>query len=396
MDGSVDLLFPSLKSLSVAGNNLSTFHTPTAPLVSLVFTTVKTLTLDMNAFTSLAPLCSSLIPHFPSLAMLSLQHNKISAFNCSASTTDQPIPIYPSIAILNLSHNAITDSRVVSSLPELFPNLTSLRVSNNPFFLNLTPSTTRGTVDAAFLITVARLPTLTMLNYTSITEKDRMDGELYYLSVAEKEIQKAFESTQSTTSDEFRRTLQDWTRHNELCSRYDRENVVNELVAAQDAQPLQDATAGTVVANQNLPKYPPNTLGARLVTITFQLQNPPTNPQPPTTTTTDTTSHPPHPEAASLTFPRTLDVYRVKSLLMRKIGRTWGLRPLEFTFEIVQDAGEQVEEIPDSTRRIGDWIPVGVADVVVRVRVRLRSAVSGMEEGIGRMALERLVGMMAV
>ncbi len=78
---------------------------------------------------------------------------------------------------------------------------------------------------------------------------------------------------------------------------------------------------------------------------------------------------------------------------MRKVGREWGLRPLEFIFEIVQETGEQVEEIPDSTRKIGDWMPEGVGDVVVRVRPR--PAVSGMEDGIGRLALERLADMMA-
>ncbi|ERF70687.1 hypothetical protein EPUS_02553 [Endocarpon pusillum Z07020] len=392
-DGSIDLLFPSLKSLSVAGNNLSTFFAPTPPSVSIVLTTVKTLVMDMNTFTSLVPLCISLIPLFPTLTTLSLQHNKISTFNSSTSTTDQPTPLYPSITTLNLSHNAITDSRVVSSLPELFPNLTSLQVSDNPFFSNLTSRTTHGIEDAAFLITVARLPTLTMLNYTSITEKDRMDGELYYLSVAEKEIQKALQNTQSTTNNDFRRSLQDWARYIELCDKYDRVHIVGRSIAAQSAHSPKDTVPADAVsaASYRPPKYPPNTLGAQLVTLTFRLQTPSKN-EPPTTT--DTIPHSPTPESVTLTLPRTLDVYRVKSLLLRKIGREWNLKPLEFTFEIVQDAGEQVEEIPDSTRRIGDWIPESVGDVVLKVRPR--PAVSVMEDAIGSMALERLKGVVAV
>lgn len=361
-EDAVEVLFPSLSSLSVAANNLSSFNPSTPGQVRHLFVTVKTLVMDMNAFTSLIPLCLSLMTLFPNLTTLSLQNNNISALDSEVPTPEQPLSAFSSITTLNLSNNAITTYTLISSLTQIFPNLTSLRVSGNPVFLP--PANSAHRTDAAFMLTVARLSTLTTLNYSTITDKDRMEAELYYLSEAEKDLQRR--EALASREDSIGALERDWPRYHELCGKYDREDLVEKLVAAAAAAAALDAGApsGPAPATASRPAirqrktYPHNTLGARLVSITFQLHPPsPTTGGPQETTT--------------LLLPRTLDVYRVKSLLVRKVGRQWDLRPLGFGFEIVRirDAGagaagaagqagkgEEVEAIPDSTRKIGDWI----------------------------------------
>lgn len=221
-----------------------------------------------------------------------------------------------------------------------------------------------------------------MLNYSSITDKDRLDGELYYLSVAEKEIQKAFLSMASPASDEVKRTLQNWARYDELCRKYDRENVVEKLAAAQGFNGTASAAIPSSGPAKEEPKYPPNSLGARLVTFHFHFHRLDSN------SNGNQNSQIKEVQPIILTLPRTLDVYRVKGLLMRKGGREWGLGPLDFVFEIVHNKNraeteeevsqeireeeEELEEIPDSTRRIGDWVPEGVGECAVRVKPRTR------------------------
>ena len=110
-------------------------------------------------------------------------------------------------------------------------------------------------------------------------------------------------------------------------------------------------------------KYPPGSLGARLVTITFLLSDNNNNDKKDSTTA----------QSHTLTLPRTLDIYRVKALLLRARGKEWGLRPLAFDLQLLSpsngDDGEY-EEIPDSTRRIGDWIEEGLWECTIRVKPR--------------------------
>jgi tubulin-specific chaperone E len=324
---------------------------PERTLHDFAFETITTLLLDFSCFISIFPLCRSVFSLFPSLGTLSLQNNHISVFVSPYQPSKEPIPVSASINSLNLSHNSITDPALISSLPLAFPNLTSLRVSWNPFFY----STSKSAEDAAFMLTLARLPTLKMLNYSVITEKDRMDGELYYLSVAEKEIEGALRRTESFENDDKKSVLEDWVRYPELCAKYDRENVIDRF--------YESAKSGTTPNSPEKPRYQPRTLGGRIITITFLA---------------------PSRQETVLIIPRTIDIYRVKALLTRKIGSEWGLKPLSFIFELVHDPKEDLpdEVIPDSTRRIGDWIGEDVQKFTIRVKPRT--------VGMGKGKVERL------
>lgn len=333
--------------------------------------------MDNNMFTSLVPLCKSLIPLFPNLTTLSLQHNQVSTVESPSEPLGDPFPIYPSVTSLNLSHNSINNPTIISSLPAIFPNLTSLRVSANPFFTTTTIHHNH-TEDSSFLLTLARLPNLKNLNYSLITEKDRMDGELYYLSVAEKALLAAFENKLPVSTIRTKQQ-EDWNRYAELCTKYDRENVVNRLITqsqSENPEPEQKQD------QKQKKEYPPNSLGARLVKITFLFSpyhsannNKHPNQQPP-----DPDSPPLHRlNALTLTIPTTLSIYTLKSLILRsKMGREWGLKPLGFTLHLLchplnlgdeyegvgREEGEEVE-IPDSMRRIGDWIDQNTEGSVV-------------------------------
>jgi tubulin-specific chaperone E len=387
---STELHFPSLSSLSIAGNNLSTFYATTAGSIDLVFPTIKTLIMDSNMFMSLGPLCKAMIPLVPNLTNFSLQHNQISAINHPGSTSEEPFPCYPSITSLNLSHNAITTPATLSFLSQLLPNLTSLRVSGNPFFTP-TPGNVSRTEEASFMLTLARLPTLKTLNYSVITDKDRMEGELYYLSVAEKELRTAYGETGSMASDDFRRIQRDWGRYAELCGKYEREHVVDKLGAqTQKSVPVNFSRQYAKQAK----KYLPGSLGAQLVTITFHFHSEIATNTTTTTTTTINNKDDDENRTVVLTIPRTLDVYRVKGLLMRKVGREWGLRPLGFSFDLVHKHDEEGggEEIPDSTRRVGDWLAEELAEFVIRVKPKKeKHDEAGMEstdlEGLIEMAV---------
>jgi tubulin-specific chaperone E len=409
--GSVRLHFPALISLSIAGNNFHTFDTAHIGLSAFALSTVSTLILDNNAFTSLVPLCKSIMQVFPNMASLSLQHNRVSSLTDPESTAEESLPIYTSVTSVSLSHNAITTRTLISSLPQLFPNLTSLRVSGNPFFHKPSSSSAAHTDEAAFSLTLARLPSLKTLNYSPITDKDRMDGELYYLSVAGKEISQLSQRTGGfPTSEDLKTLRQTWNRYEELCAKYEIENVLGMLlVSASNSStaavgtPTADSAPQTHPTGTARSKYPPGTLGARLLTITFLLSDNNDNSNNKNSSTNQ--SH-------TITLALTLDIYRVKGLLLRARGREWNLRPLAFDLEILSlpnsnsnsnsdgaesGGGEVVngngyahaeyEEIPDSTRRIGDWIPEGMRECVVRVR-RRKEAVEGVAQ---RMDLQRLM-----
>ena len=125
----------------------------------------------------------------------------------------------------------MTSFTIIDQLPKLFPLLTSLRTSNNPF-TKATQSHTKDVHDTVFYLTLARIPNLKTLNYTTITARDREEGEIYYLVSAEK----AWTSKRpSTASPESQRASfdQEFRRYADLCTKYDRESIFTENVRSR-------------------------------------------------------------------------------------------------------------------------------------------------------------------
>ena len=317
------------------------------------------------------PLCRSLLPLFPSLTSLSLEHNNVSTLDPDPSWSGDSICAFASIDSLNLAYNAIESPAFISYLPLVFPNLLSLRVSGNSFFEPANSSTVADSSycaqDGPFMLTLARVPSLLTLNYSSITERERMDAELYYISMAQQEIEQAMtRSSEEPLFDICSDLTQNWSRYEELCAKYDRESKL--------PQPATSApNAVSQPSQQDEDQFPIGSFGAQLLTINFVLER--------GTNKADCFGDQNISESPILTLklPRTMSIYRVKGVLFRKIGSEWGLKPLQFDLKLSKkgELGEQQGEdskyhsarqvqndelVPDSTRGLGDWVRTSIND----------------------------------
>lgn len=288
-------VFPNLKTLWLSQNELHSFETAAAPQT---FPSVSTIVLENNHFSGLGPL-ADLFRHFPNVTTLSMQGNRISGTGLPESAQ----ALSTTLASLNLASNAIETFQLIDSLPTLFPALTSLRISKNPLYDSLaaqadaTSSSGRPS-DSPFYLTLARLPTLTTLNYTTISPRDREEGEIYYLFVVEKEIRSKLAATPNPEDPQFLPSLQpQYPLYMRLCAKYDRPNI------------LHAASPGAVLEASKIPSFAAGntkSLAGRLVRTTFYLPG------------TD--------KVLEWALPRTTSVYTLKSLL----ARHFGLPPLQF------------------------------------------------------------------
>jgi tubulin-specific chaperone E len=244
------LLFPALKTLWLSSNELSSFNIATATY----YTSITNLVLENNAFPSLDCL-STLLIVFPNVNHLSLQGNQIKTIgNSIAGVT------FPNINFLNLGDNRVSSYSFVDALPTLFPNLNSLRISKNPLYGPpcTADAATSASSDASYYLTLSRVSTLKILNYTTITERDREDGEIYYLSVAEKDIKKILYSHIGSNEAAIVAAREKYSRYEILCEKYDRVNVLT--------------APASIAAVQEMKKtFPPGSLGARIVNATFYI-----------------------------------------------------------------------------------------------------------------------------
>jgi tubulin-specific chaperone E len=342
--------FPALKVLSLSQNRLSHLQTLSQYQLNLQLPNVTTLILDNNLFTSLAFL-PDVLRAFPGLKALSLQGNQISSIAFLSTTgSGEEKSSFPQLESLNLSHNLIEGYAFIDALPRLFPRLTSLRVSNNPFFAAVTsthppthdailrsatgpsstssappartlPGTSRS--DAAFSLILARIPTLLTLNHSSITWRDREEGEIYYTSLAERELSAAISRITTGTRNqepELNELKKRYPRYEELCMKYDRESVFDTQKASSRQATSKD--------NGACPTYAPGTLGARLVKTHFYIPSPAnlTGAESVQTARSAVDRSITTPTTFSRLIPRTISVYTLKALL----ARTFNLPALQF------------------------------------------------------------------
>lgn len=329
-------LFPSLKTLWLSRNELSSFHTNHS---ALRFNSITTLYLENNRFSALEPL-STIFTHFSNTTHLSLQGNLITSISTHLSTLH-----FPSVVFLNIADNHISTFAFIDALPSLFPNLTSLRISKNPLYDQANTSTANSTAsdpsqskipsDSTYYLTLARIPSLKVLNYTTITSRDREEGEIYYLSVAEKHIRSTLSS--SSTQAAINLVQQRYPLYITLCAKYDRPIILDN--------PPQAYTPTTT--RPSFPTYAPGTLGARLVTTTFYIAS----------------SIPSQSHTLERPLPPSMSVYTLKSLL----SRHFGLQPLQF--RLVYETGE-LDPVHETTTKLGrgkeGWEEWGDWDVDVK------------------------------
>jgi tubulin-specific chaperone E len=227
--------FPNLTTL-VASKNLYP-HLPPFDLTS----SITEIILEDNDFTSLSDLRA--LTSLPSLRRLILKSNKVFTITSPSS----PPPVFPSsLADVDLSYNEIETWTFINQLPRCFPGLTSLRISHNPLFQSLQAADGQALrAEDGYMLTLARLSKIKVLDYSPITEKERLNAESYYLSLIAKELSFGKKEDEDTI-------LKDHPRYNELCEEY--------------GQP-------TITRVDN--KVNPNSLAARLINITFHLHQSP-------------------------------------------------------------------------------------------------------------------------
>ncbi|PGG96784.1 hypothetical protein AJ80_09788 [Polytolypa hystricis UAMH7299] len=287
--------FPSLTSLSLSSNQFTTISAP-------ISHTIKELTLEDNHFTSIYALRQ--LTHLPNLARLSLRRNEIGNIYPEerAERTDFSFP--PTLTSLDISFNKIESWSFVDTLPSVIPSLTSLRISDNPLY-DKPPAPSRVTnlpeyqmtVDEAYMLTLARLPSLKIMNYSTITPNERTNGELYYLSLIGKELSAYPQSAEQ-------RILASHPRYGELCDIYG----------------TPDITRAVAVGHG---KVDPRSLAARLIAITFYMPNTTSQASSPSSDQGDAA---PMPVEHRKEIPRSFDVYRIKA----NVSRLFSIPPLRF------------------------------------------------------------------
>ncbi|KAK2732489.1 hypothetical protein FQN57_002622 [Myotisia sp. PD_48] len=296
-------LFPSLNTLSLSSNQLSCTSAPIA-------LTIKELTLKSNQFKSLDSLRD--LAKLPALQRLSLRGNKISKIR---SLWGSDIVFSSSLTFVDLSRNEINSWETLEALHFVFPGMTHLRISDNPLYNNPpVPTEITGlperqmTVDETYMLTLARLPILKILNYGKISPQDRFNGELYYISLVRKEL------LVSSSSGAEQQILARHPRYQQLC----------EIYGTSDIKSLKQNQKHT---GANL-----RSLAARLVKFEFYLpamQNSMLIKTSADKSQDSTLTGEPLTTLASvfeIEIPRTFDVYRIKTI----VGRHFSLPPLRF------------------------------------------------------------------
>jgi hypothetical protein len=230
-------LFRDVQSLVLSNNCYTNLDSNVS--LSILPRSITTIDLESNAFQSISDLAP--LANLPNLKTLILKKSPISLI--SASTSSDPPPIFQkSLTTLDLSHCQIATWSFIDSLHKTFPALTSLRISHNPLFSSLTgPDHRILSTDDGYMLTIARLSNLTSLNYSSVSAKDRLNAESYYLSLIVVELSVALESE----ADEIKGRHRRWS---ELCEEY-----------------------GEPEIRRSVGRINPNSLAARLVRLKFHL-----------------------------------------------------------------------------------------------------------------------------
>jgi tubulin-specific chaperone E len=153
--------FGRLAELALSSNQLSILpELPNEPRIAETLTTVHVSSNYFAAISDLRPLAD-----LPNLSKLVANHCKIR----SVSSGPQQIVFSKTLTHVELAFNDITDWEFVDRLPDVFVGLEQLRISHNPLFQQLRAANGRPlSEDDGYMLTVAHLGTLLVLNYSPV------------------------------------------------------------------------------------------------------------------------------------------------------------------------------------------------------------------------------------
>lgn len=273
--------FPGLLSLSAERNGFSYLDSQELP------PNLRHLVLSDNPFAALTD--TAALDKCPHIESVTLKRCSIRSM-----TTSCEGPLSQTIHSIDLSFNEISSWSFFNTLPEFYPRLRHLQVSGNPLYANLTSAEGKPlTPEDGYMLTIARLPELESLNYSKITEKERLNAETYYLGQIAAELSHA----DPEQRDEVLRKHPRWRP---LCEEY--------------GEPA-------IRQSPRVDEIDPNSLAARLVCFTFVL-DPAVTPQYRTRTWLEE-------------VPKSFNIYSLLGI----VGKRLGIVPLQL--RLVWETGER-------------------------------------------------------
>ncbi|KAK7615425.1 hypothetical protein BKA81DRAFT_409110 [Phyllosticta paracitricarpa] len=224
---------PNLRSLAAANNALSRCEGALLP------ETITEIILEKNDFRTLDDL--NPLTRLPHLKRLRLKNNSISDIGSHTATDTEPLVFSHSLEDVDLAYNAIDSWRFIDALPDVFPGLRSIRISANPLYEKLRSTDGKElSADDGYMLTMARLGGLKVMNFSKISAKERLNAETYYLSQIGIELSNAPETQEEAI-------LASHRRYKELCNEYGEARV----------------------ERQEKERINPNSLAARLINFSF-------------------------------------------------------------------------------------------------------------------------------
>ena len=310
-------IFTSLTTLSLASNNLTDIT------LSLTNSLLTKLDLSSNAFTTLEHIRP--LTALPILQTLSLRANPLTSLS---SPPDKRV-VFLKLKHLDLKSTLLPTLSSLNPITVSIPGLKSLLTNDTPL----------TTYPSASLHTIARIATLTELNYSQITPPERQNAELYYLNQVSKQLAAAVNKA------EEHKILDENPRWKELCDIHGSPTIIK-------TNPAETASAGTLAARvtaftfhisaqdlrtarkhaQRIAGHSTNETTEKVNDSEIPIEHNiiPLNP-----------AAPPPIEKKKL-IPRTVDVYRLKGI----VGHLFAIRPL--SIKLIWETDE--------------WDPVGEGD----------------------------------
>ncbi|KAL8998016.1 MAG: hypothetical protein Q9169_002856 [Polycauliona sp. 2 TL-2023] len=326
--------FPVLETLSLAFNPLSSSP---SPFLKLHLPNLKTLDLTSCNLATLQTLSS--LTHLPALSTFTLRSNPLTTL------TTRPPLIFPQIKTLDLASTKLSAFSSLNPILTTFPILSSLKTSQTP----LTASH-----PSSRLITIARLPGLTILNNTPIPPHERQNAELYYLNTITPLILAA-----KTKKDE-KEVAEEHPQWAHLCEKYgEPESIAQKRNAHTSTSDTIPSTIDNSDEHTQKAMYPPLSLGANLINFTF-IYHTPTPPPPPRLSTSDyqqCAGAPPPDQRQqeqeqqkqyTRSLPKQMDIYRLKAF----VGRLFSIPSMELKLVLETD---EWDPVPAVRPEMDDW-----------------------------------------
>ncbi|KAI4280346.1 MAG: hypothetical protein L6R38_004529 [Xanthoria sp. 2 TBL-2021] len=312
--------FPNIQTLSLAFNPLNELP---SPFLDLQLPNLTILDLTYCSLSTLQPL--SPLTHLHSLSTLNLRSNPL------ATLSTRPPLIFPHLRAIDLTSTDLPTLSSLIPIPTTFPKLSSLKTSHAP----LTTSH-----PSPRLITIARLPGLTILNNTPIPPHERQNAELYYLST----ITSLFLAAK--TDEEEIGLVEEHPQWKYLCEKYGEPESITQKRNPRTSPSHINSSKGEDENNETK-IYPPLSLGANLIKFTFYYTPSPSPSDPP----------PPQPQKDKPTeaqqqhiraIPKQIDIYRLKAF----VGRLYSFPSLELKLVLETD---EWDPVPAAKPEDDDW-----------------------------------------